>query len=37
VINGDGKVVEVNGFEILSLSCGHQSIFKYPRDMSEEE
>ena len=37
VINGDGKVVEVNGFEILSLSCGHPTIFKYPRDMSEEE
>lgn len=37
VKNGDGKVVEVNGIEILSLSCGHPTIFKYPRDMSEEE
>jgi Icc-related predicted phosphoesterase len=37
VVNGDGKVVEVNGFEILSLSYGHPTIFKYPRDLSEKE
>ena len=37
VKNGDGKVVEMKGFEILSLSYGHPTIFKYPRDISEEE
>lgn len=37
MINGDGKVAEVNGYEILSLSCGHPTVFKYPRDISEEE
>lgn len=37
MINGDGKVVEVNGYEILSLSYGHPTVFKYPRDISEEE
>ncbi|MDD2585588.1 MAG: metallophosphoesterase [Syntrophomonadaceae bacterium] len=37
VQNGDGKVVEVNGFEILSLGYSNPTIFKYPRDISEEE
>lgn len=37
VKNGDGKIIEINGFEILSLSYGHPTIFKFPRDMSEEE
>lgn len=37
MINGDGKVVEVNGYEILSLSFGHPTVFKYPRDISEDE
>lgn len=37
VKNGDGKVIEINGFEILSLSYAHPTIFKYPRDISEEE
>ncbi len=37
VQNGDGKVLEVNGFEILSLSYAHPTIFKFPRDISEEE
>lgn len=37
VKNGDGKVIEVNGFEVLSLSYAHPTIFKFPRDISEEE
>lgn len=37
VQNGDGRVVEVKGYEILSLSYGHPTIFKFPRDISEEE
>jgi len=37
MINGDNKVAEVNGYEILSLSSGHPTVFKYPRDISEEE
>lgn len=37
VKNGDGKIIEVNGFEILSLSYSNPTIFKYPRDISEEE
>ncbi|ATW27786.1 metallophosphoesterase family protein [Candidatus Formimonas warabiya] len=37
MINGDNKVVEVKGYEILSLSYGHPTVFKYPRDISEEE
>ncbi|MGR6836939.1 metallophosphoesterase family protein [Syntrophomonas erecta] len=37
VKNGDNQVIAMNGFEVLSLSCGHPTIFKYPRDISEEE
>lgn len=37
VKNGDGKVIEINGFEILSVGHGHPTIFKYPRDINEEE
>ncbi len=37
MINGDGKVAEVGGYEILSLSYGHPTVFKYPRDISEDE
>lgn len=37
VKNGDNKVIAMNGFEILSLSYGHPTIFKYPRDISEDE
>ncbi|WP_423802488.1 metallophosphoesterase family protein [Neobacillus sp. SAB-20_R2A] len=37
VANGDGKIIEVNGFEILSVGGGKPSVFKYPREFSEEE
>lgn len=37
VQNGDGKVLNVNGFDVISLSYAHPTIFKYPRDISEEE
>lgn len=37
VKNGDNKIIEVQGFEILSISNGHPTIFKYPRDIDEEE
>ncbi len=37
VKNGDEKIIEIKGFEILSLSSGHPTIFKYPRDISEDE
>lgn len=35
VQNGDGKIIEVNGFEILSIGGGKPSVFKYPREFSE--
>jgi uncharacterized protein len=37
VQNGDGKILEVNGFEILSIGGSKPSVFKYPREFSEEE
>lgn len=37
VKNGDGKVIEINGFEIMSLSYSNPTIFKFPRDIAEEE
>jgi Icc-related predicted phosphoesterase len=37
VQNGDGQVLEMNGFEILSVGGGKSSVFKYPREFSEEE
>lgn len=37
VKNGDGKVVQVNNLEILSLGFGHRTMFKFPRDIEEEE
>ncbi|MBS4210959.1 metallophosphoesterase family protein [Neobacillus rhizophilus] len=37
VANGDGKIIEVNGFEILSVGGGKPSVFKYPREFSEED
>nr|WP_263326436.1 metallophosphoesterase [Neobacillus sp. Marseille-Q6967] len=37
VQNGDGKIIEVNGFEVLSIGGGIPSVFKYPREFSEEE
>ncbi|QCJ42926.1 metallophosphoesterase [Bacillus sp. S3] len=37
VQNGDGRVIEVDGFEILSVGGGKPSVFKYPREFSEEE
>jgi uncharacterized protein len=37
VQNGDGKVIEVNGFEVLSLGGGKPSVFNYPREFSEDE
>ncbi|MCH6264718.1 metallophosphoesterase family protein [Neobacillus citreus] len=37
VANGDGKIIEVNGFEILSVGGGKPSVFKYPREFNEEE
>ncbi|RSK55192.1 metallophosphoesterase family protein [Bacillus canaveralius] len=35
--NGDGNIIEINGFEILSIGGGKPSVFKYPREFSEEE
>ncbi len=35
--NGDEKIIEVNGLEILSLGGGKHSVFNYPREFSEEE
>lgn len=35
--NGDGKIIEVNGYEILSVGGGKPSVFNYPREYSEEE
>ncbi|MFJ7726745.1 hypothetical protein ACIQXV_11325 [Neobacillus sp. NPDC097160] len=37
VQNGDGKIIEVDGFEILSVGGGKSSVFKYPREFSEVE
>ena len=37
VQNGDGKIIEINGYEILSVGGGKPSVFKYPREFSEEE
>lgn len=37
VQNGDGKITEFNGFEVLSIGGGKPSVFKYPREFSEEE
>lgn len=37
VQNGDGKVIEVNGFEVLSIGGSIPSVFKHPREYSEEE
>lgn len=37
VQNGDGKVLEFLGYEVLSLAAAIQSPFNYPRDVSEEE
>jgi Icc-related predicted phosphoesterase len=35
--NGDGKIIEMAGYEILSLGGGKPSVFQYPREFSEEE
>lgn len=35
--NGDGKVIEINGYEILSIADGHPTKFKWPREVAEEE
>lgn len=35
--NGDGKVLEVNGYQILSIGDGHPTQFKWPRELSEAE
>ncbi|MFJ5714716.1 hypothetical protein [Neobacillus sp. NPDC093127] len=37
VQNGDEKIIEIDGFEILSIGGGKPSVFKYPREYSEEE
>lgn len=37
VQNGDGKVIDFLGYEVLSLANAIHSPFKYPRDVSEEE
>lgn len=37
VQNGDGKIIEAAGFEILSVGGGKHSVFKYPREFAEEE
>ncbi|TQR08727.1 metallophosphoesterase [Psychrobacillus soli] len=37
VQNGDGKIINVNGIEILSIGGSKPSVFKYPREFSEEE
>lgn len=37
VQNGDGKIIEFNGYEILSVGGGKPSVFKHPREFSEEE
>lgn len=37
VQNGDGKIIEFNGYEILSIGGGIPSVFKYPREFSEED
>ncbi|WP_188455865.1 metallophosphoesterase family protein [Virgibacillus oceani] len=35
--NGDNRIIEVNGFEILSIGGSIPSAFKYPREFSEED
>lgn len=37
VQNGDGRIIEINGFEILSVGGGKPSVFKYPRELAEED
>ena len=37
VQNGDGKIIEVNGYEVVSIGGGKPSVFKNPRERSEEE
>lgn len=37
VQNGDGKIVEIGGYEILSLGVGCISKFGFPREISEDE
>ncbi|MEI2400898.1 metallophosphoesterase family protein, partial [Paenibacillus phytohabitans] len=37
VENGDGRIIEYNGIEILSIGGGKPSVFKYPREFTEEE
>ena len=37
VQNGDGRIIEFNGYEILSIGGGKPSVFKHPREFSEEE
>lgn len=37
VQNGDGKIINANGFEILSIGGSNPSAFKYPREFSEED
>lgn len=35
--NGDGQIIEYKGYEILSVGGGKPSVFKHPREFSEEE
>ncbi|MEH7114755.1 hypothetical protein V7124_20715 [Neobacillus niacini] len=37
VQNGDGRIIDYNGIEILSIGGGKPSVFNYPREFTEEE
>ncbi|PLT32684.1 metallophosphoesterase [Bacillus sp. V5-8f] len=37
VQNGDGRIIEIGGFEILSVGGGKSSVFNYPREFNEED
>lgn len=37
VQNGDGKIIRFRDYEILSVGGGIPSVFRYPREFSEEE